>query len=372
MSETQPTGFHPRTSALTDDMVEYEGYWLAKSYGDPADEYTACREAAAVIDLSPLRKYEVVGPDAENLLQACVPRDVRRLANGQITYTAMCNPDGGMIDDGTLMRLHNDNFRWVGGSDASGEWLAEQGTAMGLRVYVRPAIHMLHNIAVQGPRSLEVLEQVVWTPPAQQSIAELGWFRLAIAARVHTLDGIPLVVSRTGYSGEKGYELWCTPDDAPAVWDAVFEAGESVGIKPLGLEALDTLRVEAGLIFAGYEFDESTDPFEAGIGSTVPLDTKEEDFIGRDSLIKRKADATRTLVGLQLDGDSTAAGPVVVGGSEVGQVTSPVVSPQFGSIALARIAVEHTSPATKVTVGDQSGIVTALPFYDPSKSRIRA
>ena len=353
-------------------MVEYAGYWLANSYGDPSEEYTACRERAAVIDLSPLRKYEVVGPDAENLLQACVPRDVRRLANGQITYTAMCNPDGGMIDDGTLMRLHNDNFRWVGGSDASGEWLAEQGEVMGLRVYVRPANHMLHNIAVQGPRSLEVLEQVVLTPPAQQSITELGWFRLAIAARVRTLDGIPLVVSRTGYSGEKGYELWCTPDDAPAVWDAVFEAGESVGIKPLGLEALDTLRLEAGLIFAGYEFDETTDPFEAGIGSTVPLDSKSEDFIGREALVKRKANATRTLVGLDLDGDIAAEGAVVVDGDEVGEITSPVVSPQFGSIALARIGIDHIEPGTKVTVGDQSGEVAPFPFYDPSKSRIRA
>ena len=365
----KPTGFHPRTSALTDDMVEYEGYWLANSYGDPAAEYTACREAVIAIDLSPLRKYEIVGPDAETLLQACVPRDVRRLAQSQITYTAMCNPDGGMIDDGTLMRLHDDNFRWVGGSDASGQWLAEQGEAMGLRVFVRPAT--LNNVAVQGPRSREILEEIVWTPPTQPSISELGWFRLTIG-RVRELDGIPLVVSRTGYSGEKGYEVWCTPDDAPAVWDEVFAAGAAHGIKPLGLEALNMLRVEAGLIFAGYEFDETTDPFEAGIGFTVPLDSKTEDFIGRDALIERNATAARTLVGLKLDGDDAANGSVLVDAVEVGEITSPVMSPQFGSIALARIGTDHITPGTRVTVGSQSGEVVALPFYDPTKSRVRA
>lgn len=370
MSEPQPTGFHPRTSALTDDMVEYEGYWLANSYGDPAAEYTACREAAIAIDLSPLRKYDVVGPDAETLLQYVLPRDVRRLANGHVTYTAMCNPDGGMIDDGTLMRLHEDNFRWVGGSDASGEWIAQQGKELGLRVFVRPSL--LQNLAVQGPKSLEILERVVWTPPAQPTIAELGWFRLAIAARVHTLDGIPLVVSRTGYSGEKGYEIWCAAEDAPGVWDAVVDAGEPHGLMPLGLEALDTLRVEAGLIFAGYEFDEMTDPFEAGIGFTVPLDSKTEDFIGREALIERKADATRTLVGLKLDGSEPADGPVMVNGSEVGELTSPVVSPQFGSIALARVGIDHAACGTPVTVAGQSGEVTTLPFYDPTKSRIKA
>jgi aminomethyltransferase len=208
----KPTGFHDRTSALTDDMIEYEGYWLANSFGDPEAEYQTCREAAIAIDLSPLRKYDIVGPDAEELLQSVVPRDVRRLANGQITYTSICNPDGGMLDDGTLMRLHQDNFRWVGGSEASGEWMAERGEAAGLRVFVRPAI--LNNLAVQGPRSLEIIEKVVWTLPAQPTITELGWFRLAIGARVHTLDGIPLVVSRTRYSGEKGYVTVA----APGLW----------------------------------------------------------------------------------------------------------------------------------------------------------
>lgn len=352
-------------------MVEYEGYWLANSYGDSSEEYAACRERAVVIDLSPLRKFEVLGPDAENLMQHCVTRDVRRLADGQITYTAMCKPDGGMIDDGTVMRLGADNFRWVGGSDTGGEWMAAQAEQFSLRAYVRPTTCRLHNIAVQGPRSREILEGFVWTPPTQPSISELPWYRLTVG-RVRAHNGLPLVVTRTGYSGELGFEIWCHPPDAPEIWDEVLAAGQRVEIKPLGLEALDILRVEAGLIFAGYEFDETTDPFEAGIGHTVPLDSSSEDFIGRDALVDRKANASQTLVGLTFDGFEVAEGAVVAAVDGIGTVTSGVVSPRFGSIALARISIDHTKPGTEVVVGDQSGTVSELPFYDPTKSRIRA
>jgi aminomethyltransferase len=234
---------------------------------------------------------------------------------------------------------------------------------------------------VQGPLSREILSEVVWTRPDQPTIEELGWFRLTIA-RIGDDQGIPLVVSRTGYTGELGFEVFCHPDDAPAVWDAVFAVGGPKGMVPMGLEALDMLRIEAGLIFAGYEFCDQTDPFEAGIGFTVPLKTKEDDFIGRDALLERKASPQRTLVGLELAGDEVAGNGdgIFVGRNQVGTVTSGVRSPTLGrSIALARVAVGHSEIGTELEVGKMDGhqkrlpaTVVRFPHYDPDKERVRA
>ena len=379
---TKETGFHSRTSEHTRNFTEYAGYWLANSYTKHGalDEYWACREGAVVIDLSPLRKYEVTGPDAELLMQTCVTRNIRRLAVGQVVYTAMCYENGGMIDDGTVFRLGQDNFRWIGGSDESGIWLREQAEKLGLQAWVRNSTDQLHNLQVQGPKSRDILRQIIWTRPDQATIDELEWFRFSIA-RIGDEHGIPLVVSRTGYTGELGYEVFCHPKDAPAVWDAVWEAGKDYDLTPLGLEALDMLRVEAGLIFAGYEFSDQTDPFEAGIGFTVPLKTKEDDFIGKASLVKRKENPQRVLVGLELNGDELAANGdcVDIGRNQVGEVTSAVRSPILRkNLALCRIQVEHSAPGTEVEVGKLDGKqkrlpakVVPFPFYDPTKSRVR-
>jgi aminomethyltransferase len=379
---TKETGFHPRTSEHTRNFTEYAGYWLANSYTNHGaiDEYWACREKAAVIDLSPLRKYEVTGPDAELLLQTCVTRDVRRLAVGQVVYTAMCYENGGMIDDGTVFRLGQNNFRWIGGSDDSGIWLREQAQKLGLEAWVRNSTDQLHNLQVQGPNSRDILKQIIWTRPDQATIEELGWFRFSIA-RIGDEHGIPLVVSRTGYTGELGYEVFCHPKHAPEVWDAIWEAGQEFGLTPLGLEALDMLRVEAGLIFAGYEFSDQTDPFEAGIPFVVPLKTKQDDFIGRESLIRRKENPQRVLVGLELNGDEVAANGdcVNIGRNQVGEITSAVRSPVLRkNVALCRIQVEHSEPGTEVEVGKLDGKqkrlparVVPFPFYDPTKSRVR-
>jgi aminomethyltransferase len=380
---TRETGFHPRTSELTRNFAEYRGYWLANHYTDygAIEEYWACRERAAMIDLSALRKFEVLGPDAEALMNYTLTRNVRRLAVGQVVYSAMCYETGGMIDDGTLFRLGPDNFRWIGGDDYGGVWLREQAEKLGLKVWVKTSTDQLHNVAVQGPKSREILQQVIWTPPAQPSLEELGWFRFAVA-RLGDLDGAPLVVSRTGYSGELGYEIWCHPKDAVAVWDAVWRAGEPHGIAPMGLEALDMLRIEAGLIFAGTEFSDQTDPFEAGIGFTVALKTKNEDFVGREALIRRKETPQRVLVGLELDGNEPAAhGDCVhVGRNQVGVITSATRSPVLKkNIALCRIDVTCREPGTEVEVGKLDGQqkrlparVVAFPFYDPEKKRVRA
>jgi len=379
---TRETAFHPRTSALTRRYAEYRGYWLPTGFtGHGAlAEYWACRERAAIMDLSPLRKFEVLGPDAEALLQWTVTRDIRRLAVGQVVYTAMCYDTGGMLDDGTVFRLGEHNFRWVGGDDYGGIWLRQQAERLGLRAWVKSSTSQLHNVAVQGPKSRELLAPIVWTPPAQPTLEELGWFRFTIG-RIGDFDGIPLIVSRTGFTGELGYELWCHPEHALAVWDAVWEAGKAHGLTPLGLEALDMLRVEAGLVFAGNEFCDQTDPFEAGIGFTVPLRTKNEDFIGRAALERRKAHPQRRLVGLELAGEEPAAhGDCVhVGRAQVGVVTSATRSPVLArNIALCRMAVEYAEPGTEVEVGKVDGHqkripaqVVPFPFYDPEKKRVR-
>jgi len=380
---TKETGFHSRTSKLTSNFVEYNGYWLANRYNNhgPIDEYWACREGVIATDLSPLRKFEILGPDAEELLQSCVTRDVRRLSPGQVVYTAMCYENGGMIDDGTVFRMCETNFRWIGGNDYGGIWLREQAKKRGLNTWVKSSTDQLHNLQVQGPLSRDVLKEIIWTRPDQTPLEDLAWFRFSMA-RIGHADGIPLIVSRTGYTGELGYELFCHPKHASDVWDAVFEAGAPHKITPLGLEALDILRIEAGLIFANYEFTDETDPYEAGIPFVVPLKTKQDDFIGRDALVKRKENPQRKLVGLELVGDELAehGDCVHVGRQQVGVITSGVRSPKLSkNLALCRMSVEYTEPGTEVEVGKLDGHIKRLqakvvsyPFYDPDKSRVRA
>ncbi len=380
---TRETGFHPRTSALTRSFAEYRGFWLPTSFRDTGaiEEYWACRERAVILDLSALRKFEVHGPDAEALMQYTLTRNVRKLAVGQVAYSAMCYETGGMLDDGTAFRLGPDSFRWVCGDDYCGVWLREQAEKLGLKAWVKSSTNQLHNVSVQGPKSREILKQVVSTKPDQPTIEELGWFRFTIG-RLGDQNGPSLVVSRTGYTGELGYEVWCHPNDAPAVWDAVWEAGQAHGIAPIGLDALDMLRIEAGLIFYGYEFCDQTDPFEAGIGFTVPLKSKEDDFIGRDSLLRRKENPQRKLVGLELhDNEPAAQGDSIhVGRSQVGEVTSGTRSPILKkNIALCRIDVNYAEIGAEVEVGKIDGhqkripaTVVRFPHYDPEKSRVRA
>jgi aminomethyltransferase len=380
---TRETGFQPRTSALARRMTEYRGYWLPSSYDGygAIAEYWACRERAAVMDLSPLRKFEVLGPDAEALLQACVTRNIRKLSVGSVVYTAMCADTGGMIDDATVFRLGADNFRLVGGDPYDGVWLRSRCSALGLsRVWIKESTDQLHNIAVQGPASRSILRDVVWTPDSQPPFESLTWFRFTVG-KLGGASGIPVLVSRTGYSGELGYEVWCHPSDAVAVWDLVWAAGSSYGMAPLGLEALDILRIEAGLAFGGCEFDDQVDPFEAGIGFTVPA-SKHDDFCGRSALERRRASPQRVLVGLVLEGNETAShGDCVHAGRlQVGVITSATRSPVLRSnIALCRMAVEYSALGTSVEVGKLDGhskripaTVVRYPFYDPDKTKPRS
>jgi glycine cleavage system T protein (aminomethyltransferase) len=380
---TRETAFYPRFSALTRNFTEYRGYWLPMRFSNdgPVAEYWACRERAVIMDLSPLRKFEVTGPDAEALMQYALTRNVRKLAVGQVVYTAMCYEHGGMIDDGTLFRLGANNFRWIGGDDYGGIWLRQLAEKLGLNVWVRSSTNQLHNLAVQGPKSRDILREVVWTPPAQTALEELGWFRFTIG-RIGGFDGVPIVVSRTGYTGELGYEVFCHPKDALTVFDAIAEAGKPHDLMPFGLEALDMVRIEAGLAFGGYEFCDQTDPFEAGIGFTVALKSKNEDFVGREALIRRQQNPQRKLVGLEMEGDeSIAHGDCVhIGRAQIGIVTSATRSPILKkTIALTRVDATYAELGTEVEVGKLDGHqkrlparIVRFPHYDPDKTRVRS
>ena len=382
VEETKKTGFHDCFAKHTRDFVEYNGYWLPNTmtnYG-AISEYWSCRDGLAVMDLSPLRKYEVTGPDAEELMQMCVTRNVKKLSIGQVVYTAMCYEHGGMIDDGTIYRLGNENFRWIGGNDTSGLWLKEQAVKNNLNAWVRNSTDQLHNIALQGRHSKAVLSKVFWTPPTQPTVDELGWFRLTIA-RIGDVHGKVAVISRTGYSGELGYEIFCHPKDANEIFDSVWKAGEEYGITPLGLEALDMLRIEGGLIFAGSEFDDQTDPYEAGIGFTVPLKSKTDNFIGRAAITERKEHPHRKLVGLEITGGlvPSPGDCIRLGKAQIGEVTSAVKSPILGKvIALGRVSISHSKIGAEVQIGQLDGhqkrinaSVCSFPHFDPTKERVK-
>ena len=380
---TKNTGFYERTSKLTRNFVDARGYWLPNDYTKHGviNEYTACREKAVVIDLSALRKFEILGPDAEELMNYTLTRNVKKLSIGQVVYSSMCYDNGFMFDDGTLLKMSDHGFRWICGDEYAGEWLKEQAKKKNYKVRIKNSSDQISNISLQGPNSRKILEKFIWTPPTQPKISELQWFRFTIC-RIKELSGIPLLVSRTGYTGELGYEIWCHPTDAPKVWDVVMDAGKDEGLIPAGFGALDLLRIEAGLILFGNEFDGQVDPFEAGVGFTVPLKTKNEDFIGKDILIKRKENPQKKMVGLELAGKEKAnhGDCVHIGRSQVGIITSGCISPTLNkNIALCRIDVGHSELNTEVEVGKIDGHqkripakIVPFPHYDPKKLKVRS
>jgi len=380
---TRNTGFYERTSKLTRNFVDARGFWLPNDYTKHGviNEHTACREKAVVIDLSSLRKFEILGPDAEELMNYTLTRNVKKLSIGQVVYSSMCYENGTMFDDGTLLKLSDHGYRWVCGDEYAGQWLKEQAAKKNYKVLIKNSTDQINNISLQGPNSRKILEKIIFTPPTQPSISELQWFRFSIC-RLEELNGIPLMVSRTGYTGELGYEIWCHPKDAPKVWDKVIEAGKNEGLIPAGFGALDLLRIEAGLILFGNEFDGQIDPFEAGVGFTVPLKTKTDNFIGKENLIKRKENPQKKLVGLELISKEKAnhGDCVHIGRAQVGIVTSGCISPTLNkNIALCRIDVGHSKIGTEVEVGKIDGEqkrilakVVGFPHYDPKKTRVRA
>tara|TARA_Y100001970_G_scaffold279342_1_gene386504 strand:+ start:2093 stop:4447 length:2355 start_codon:yes stop_codon:yes gene_type:complete len=380
---TKQTGFHERTSSLTKDMMDSTGFWIPNKYNNygAVEEYTACRNNVVIMDLSSLRKFEIVGPDAAELMNTALTRNVKKLAIGQVVYSALCYENGTMIDDGTLYKLTDSNFRWICGSDYSGEWLRELCKKLNLQAWIKSSTDQLHNLSIQGPNSRKLLSKIIWTPPAHPNVNDLKWFNFSIS-RIGDHLGEPLMLSRTGYTGELGYEIYCHPKDAISIWDAIWEAGKEFDLVPMGFEALDMLRIEAGLILGGNEFSDQTDPFEAGIGFTVPLKTKEANFVGKEALIKRKENPQKKLVGLEIEGNEKVnhGDCVHIDRGQIGVITSGMVSPKLNkNIALCRIDINYSDLGTNVEVGKLDGhqkripaTIVNFPFYDPNKSRVKA
>jgi aminomethyltransferase len=394
---TVGTAFFPREQDLNVKMAwgEWAGYYSAAVYADFHDiEYNAIREAVGVIDASPLFKYIVSGPDAEALLNRVLTRDVTRLPVGRVYYSPWCNERGKVMDDGTIARVGKDRFR-VTSADPCYRWLKLCGA--GLDFTIDDVSEEIGALALQGPKSRDLLEIVTG-----EDWSDLKYF----GQRTTTINGVKLDVTRTGYTGDLGYELWIPADGALAVWDALFDKGQDFAIRPVGIRALDVARVEAGLILIEVEYisaahahnqEQEYSPFELGLGGFV--DFNKDDFVGKAALQREQAEGgpKRRLVGIQIDWlgiESAFAGhglapevsPMVVrdqiplykGGRQIGYATSTTWSPIAKKmVALATVDKEFERVGTAMqiewTVEGQRGKVNAevvpMPFLDLPRKR---
>lgn len=380
MSISQESAFHAETSKLTSHFAPARDLWAPVSFPSigTEGEYRACRERVALQDMSSLRKFDIIGPDAFRLLQKAMTRDIARLPVWRGTYALICDDTGSVIDDGTLFRLGPDLFRWCCGSEESERALRALGERENLQVRIHGMGSALPNLALQGPSSRDLLRKVTFTQPTVPSLDQLKWFGVTVA-RLHDREGLPFMLARSGYTGELGYELFCAKSDAPALWATLMAAGEEFGIAPMGSAALEIIRIEAGLASRA-EFSTGVDAFEAGLGFAVNLG--KADFIGKAALARNAKTPRRVLKGLKLAGhDIPAQGAHVFAGERpVGVITSANRSPIFDcSIAMARLSVEHAENGNELDVGFMDGhmkrlraSVCDIPFLDPKRERARA
>ncbi len=378
---TRHSAFHPRTSKLTSSFRVARDLWMPAHFDATGtiEEYWACKRTATLQDMSGLRKFDVVGPDAVELLQHCMTRDVSRLSQHRGLYALMCDTRGSVLDDGTLFRLEETAFRWCCGSDNSALHLREHAERLGLNARVLSLGNKMPNLALQGPKSRDILREIVFTQPSRPAIDNLKWFGFTIA-RLRDRDGPMFMLSRTGFTGELGYEIFCDQNDALAIWDGVMEVGGDYGLVPMGGEALNLLRIEAGLMIANAEFGAGSDAMESGLGFAV--DFRKANFVGRAALQRNAAATRRKLVGLHFAGNEAPANgdQVFVGREQIGVITSACTSPQFGhAIAMARVAIEDSETGRELEVGKLDGymkrlpaIVVDLPFIDPKREKVRA
>ncbi|MCS6911936.1 MAG: aminomethyltransferase family protein [Myxococcales bacterium] len=387
------TPFHERTFALCQSLSyrDWSGYYTVSSYETHHEhEYNAIRNAAALIDISPLYKYLVTGPDATRLVDRVVTRNMDKIAVGQVIYTPWCDSRGKVVDDGTVSRLEEQRYRWTA-AEPNLRWLHRN--AVGLNVHIEDISEQLAALALQGPLSARVLRAVGC------NVSSLRYFRVTSS----TIAGVPVDISRTGYTGDLGYELWIPAAEAVRVWDALMEAGRAFDLKPAGMLALDIARIEAGLLLIDVDFTGSRkalidaqrySPFELGLGRLVDLDKRR--FVGQQALLEEKKRGwARQIVGLEVDWPSVealyqraglppqpsptasrVAVPVYRDGIQVGKATSTTWSPtlkrllalatvradlaEVGTVVEVEITVEavrHRAPAT----------VTRTPFFHPAR-----
>ena len=389
------TAFHERTLALCESLSyrEWSGYYTVSVYETHHEhEYNAIRNSAALIDISPLYKYRVSGRDATRLVNRVIARDINKVAVDQVIYCCWCDPEGKVIDDGTITRLGENDYRWTA-ADPSLRWF--QQNALGLDVQIDDISEEVAALALQGPTAARLLHAV-----AQASITNLKYFRVAHGK----IAGVSVDISRTGYTGDLGYEIWMPWRDAIKVWDSLMSMGKIFDIHPAGMIALDVARIEAGLILIEVDYTSSKkalidsqkySPAEIGLGKLVDL--KKESFVGRDALAAeaKHGGPPRALVGLEIDWNevealydktgmapqvptmaSRVAVPIYHGGRQVGKATSTTWSPTLKKmIALASVVRGHSKPGTTLhlemtveavrhTVGAK---VVPLPFFNPPR-----
>ena len=389
------TAFHERTLALCESLnfKEWSGYYTVGAYEMTHEhEYNAIRNSAALIDITPLFKYWISGRDATKLVNRVITRDINKVAIGQVIYCCWCDPAGKVIDDGTITRLSENEYRWTA-ADPSLRWF--QQNSLGLDVEIQDISEKVAALALQGPTSGQLLQAA-----AGAEIAKLKYFRVAHAK----IAGVPVDISRTGYTGDLGYEIWVPWDQALKVFDELMVKGKPFDIHPAGMVALDIARIEAGLILIEVDHfsskralieEQKYTPGEIGLGKLVDL--KKESFVGRDALAleEKHGGPARALVGLEINWSevealyekigmapqvpstaSRVAVPVYRGGRQIGKATSTTWSPTLKRmIALASVqksaATLGTEISMELTVEASRKTVTAkvvpLPFFNPPR-----
>jgi aminomethyltransferase len=341
-------------------MVEFAGWRMPVQYSGVIQEHRAVRAAAGLFDVSHMGELHVVGPGAEEALQRLTPNDVGRLRPGRAHYSALLTERGTYIDDLLVYRLAAEEFLLVvnaANTDRDVQWLQAHA---GDGAEVRDASDGYALLALQGPRAEEILD-----PVTDADLAALKYYRFARAA----VDGRPTIVSRTGYTGEDGFEIYAAPGDAADLWRRLLAAGAGLGLTPAGLGARDTLRLEAAMALYGHELDDSTTPLEAALEWTVKW--KKGDFVGRQALLEqRERGAGRRLAGFEISGRGIARQgcTVLADGAAVGIVTSGTWSPTFEkAIGMAYLEVEHAAPGHEIELEVRgrrlAGRTVELPFY---------
>ena len=391
------TPFHERTSrlCLPHNWRRWAGYIAAGSYELTLDrEYWAIRNAAALIDVTPLMKYLITGRDASRLLNRVITRDMDKLKVGQVYYTPWCDEEGKIMDDGTVSRLDEQTYRMTS-ADPSLRWLWMN--AVGMDVNIAEVTDRVGALGLQGPNSRAILNRC-----CESSLDGLKYFRVM----PNELNGIPVTISRTGYTGDLGYEIWIEAKDSLPVWDALMEAGQDYGITPVGILAMDMARVEAGLFMIEVDYTstrqawieaQKSSPYELGLDWAVALDKKGY-FVGRRALEREKREGSAwKLVGLEIEWNGMeslfadvglppqipgvalrASLPVLAGNVQVGYASTSSWSPLLKKfIALAHLQRPYSAPGTKVRMEvtvehhrqHASAEVVKLPFYEPEWKR---
>ena len=367
---SKETAFHPRLAALTDEWMDLFGYFAPAVVTDTAEEYRAVRETAGLMDFTMLRKVDIDGPGALELVNSVVGRDVSNLRPGRIAYGPLVDEDGKMVDDCTVMLRSPEHIRFCGANDQDYEIFS--AAAAGSGIEVREHTDATPHLCLQGPRSRQILQ-----PLADQDLSADAFPYYTFREDV-SIAGVPVFMTRLGYTAELGYELWVEREGALELFDALVEAGAPAGMKLIGMTALDLFRIEGGFIIGGIEYDPSVSPFECGLGWAVSFE--KEPLRGRAGLERDREGTTLRLTSVVLEGggDDASGATLSVDGSEVGFVTQAVVSPLLGgkTLGLAKVSKELAqAQGTRVTarVGDEdvAGEIAQHPVYEKERKRAK-